>query len=114
MKIPIRSTLPMLLFWPAVLYAAPDSLYTDLVDCELLSIQADSNAATTRCAGVGGYQLLVFDDDARMSIAVLDRAKRQFDLDYWSVITSSFSSLGAKAEWRIIRQGQQIFLEIIF
>lgn len=110
MKIPRKSLLLAALLLPVGLQAAPvlDSLYTDLVDCELLSVHEETGASTSRCPGVGGYQLLVFDDDARMSVAVLDSAKRQFDLDYWSAITPTFSELGKKAEWRVSRQGQQV------
>ncbi|HEX8423312.1 MAG TPA: hypothetical protein VF634_07870, partial [Pyrinomonadaceae bacterium] len=54
--------------------------------------------------GVGGYKLLVSEDDARMSVTVVDPRGKEHPLEYWNVISSGFSSLGDKAEWRIKKQ----------
>jgi hypothetical protein len=69
----------------------------------------ETEEATRRCPGVGGYALLVHDADARMSVTVLDRDGRQHPLDYWSVITRSFSHLAEQAEWRL-RDGVPVAL----
>jgi hypothetical protein len=53
---------------------------------------------------VGGYELLVADDDARMSVSVLTPDAKTYPLKYWDVITPGFSHLGNKAEWRIIQE----------
>jgi hypothetical protein len=91
--------------------AAPEeprtSLYTDLAEerCHTLEIQEDEGASSRqRCPGVAGYHLLVLDDDARMSVTVEDPAGKEHPLDLWTLVSSSFSSLGPRAEWRMVRR----------
>jgi hypothetical protein len=81
--------------------AAIRSVYTSLEDCRLVSTDEETGSSTQRCPGVRGYTLEVYDDDARMSIAVLAPGGAKHDLDYWQVITHGFSSLGQRAEWRL-------------
>ena len=57
-----------------------------------------------RCAGIAGYNLLVADDDSRMTITVMAPDGKKYDLNYWTVITTAFSSLASKAEWRVVKQ----------
>jgi hypothetical protein len=54
--------------------------------------------------GVAGFRLLVADDDARMSVSVVTPDKKEHALDYWNIITRSFSSLGDRAEWRVVKR----------
>ena len=40
--------------------------------------------------------------------------KKEYPLDYWNVITRSFSSLGKKAEWRVVkRKGRVIPVALV-
>jgi len=39
-----------------------------------------------------------------MSVTVLTPDKKEFPLDFWSVISPAFSSLGKKAEWRVLNK----------
>jgi hypothetical protein len=57
---------------------------------------------------VGGHQLLIEDDDDRQSITVVTPDKKEHSLDYWTVITPAFSSVGKKAEWRVQRSGKKV------
>lgn len=84
------------------------SQYTPLApeQCRLLETHPETGATVHRCPGVAGYSLLVADDDARMSITVVAPNGTRRPLDYWSVVTRGFSSLGPRAEWRMRGTGR--------
>ena len=83
-----------------------ESVYTDLRsrNCKTIERDAETGASVQRCPGIGGYDLLVLDDDARQSITVVAPGGKKYDLDYWRVITHAFSSVSLKAEWRGIKK----------
>jgi hypothetical protein len=87
---------------PAVAQA-PRSVYTTLDDraCRTLSRHEETGGTVQRCPGTGGYALQVLDDDARVSVNVVAPGGRVHPLNYWGVVTRSFSSLGPRAEWRV-------------
>jgi len=86
--------------------AGSETVYTDLAAdrCKTLSIEEETGGSVQRCPGTAGHDLLVLDDDARMSVTVVTPDGEEHPLDYWGVVTSGFSSLGDKAEWRIVRK----------
>jgi hypothetical protein len=87
------------------------SVYTDLAAarCKTVEAAADEGAhSVQKCPGVAGYELLVEDDDSRQSVTVVSPDGKRHPLNYWQVITSGFSSLGEKAEWRVERKGGQV------
>jgi len=69
--------------------------------CVTLDFQAEGANSKQRCPGIAGFQLLVLDSDARMSITVLDPQGREWPLSYDQVISRNFISLGEQAEWRV-------------
>ena len=79
------------------------SVYTDLsgANCNLVKESKETGATTHQCKGIEGWSLLVLYDDQRMSITAVDPGGQEHPLNYWGVITRAFSSLGAKAEWRV-------------
>lgn len=81
------------------------SVYSDLAanKCKTLKTDRETGASTQRCPGISGYKLLVHDDDARQSITVVAPDGKKHDLDFWNYITNAFSSVGQKAEWRVVR-----------
>lgn len=87
------------------------SVYTSLgeADCRLVEQDKETGGTTSRCPGTAGYALLVDDFDARMSVDVVAPGGRTHRLRYSGVITSAFSSLGPRAEWRM-RNGAPIAL----
>jgi hypothetical protein len=87
-----------------------DSVYTHIAGatCATIAVDAETGATTQRCPGIAGYALLVEDDDARMSIVVVAPDGGQYPLEFWQVITTAFSRLGEKAEWRVKRQGGRL------
>ena len=83
------------------------SVYTNLGEKSCKTIKADSSEAGSYvglCGGVGGYKLQVEEGDLRQNIQVITPAGKKHSLDLWTVVGSSFSSLGDKAEWRVRTQ----------
>jgi hypothetical protein len=89
--------------------SAIESVYTNLAGqgCKLLSVQEEGANSTQSCPGAGGYRLLVLDSDSRQSVTVVDPSGRKWPLNFWHIVTRSFSTLGPKAEWRVIRSGKE-------
>lgn len=81
------------------------SVYTNITRCRTVSSDRESGSYVERCAGIAGYKLDVETGDDRMSIAVIAPGGKKSELSYWQVITSAFSSLGDKAEWRVQKVG---------
>jgi hypothetical protein len=71
--------------------------------CETVKEDKETGSFVRRCPGVEGFRLLVAEDDARVSVSVVTPDNKEHPLDYWNVVTRSFSSLGKKAEWRVVR-----------
>ena len=88
--------------------SANDSIYTELKGAKCKTTKSGQEYLVQSCPGVGGYKLSVADDDARMSIGVVDPRGKEHPLNYWHVITPNFSSLGDKAEWRVKKQKGKI------
>lgn len=90
---------------------AISSVYTSLAaaDCRVTATDEESESSSSRCPGTAGYVLNVHEGDLRMSIDVITPDGQEHPLNYWSVITSGFSSLGPRAEWRM-RGGRPIAL----
>ena len=85
---------------------SPTSVYTKLVGkgCKTLTTDKETGSITQVCPGVGGYRLKVDHDDDRATITIIDPAGKEHALNYWQVVTTAFSSLGEKAEWRVIKK----------
>lgn len=99
---------------PRLIAERVDSAYTDIADCPMVELDEETSAASTLCAGTAGYELLVSDEDARMSITVIAPDHSRHALDYWHVVTFAFSTLGTKAEWRVIdRNGERVPVALI-
>lgn len=96
---------------PLFAYVPPaDSVYTDIAParCKTVEVNEESAGSVQKCAGVAGYELLVEDDDLRQSVTVVSPDGKKHPLNYWQVITSAFSSLGEKAEWRVEKKGGKV------
>jgi len=85
-----------------------DSLYTSLSTRACRTIKSTSTEGGSYigiCPGVAGYALQVEEGDLRQNIQVITPNAQKHSLDLWTVVGSSFSSLGEKAEWRVKHQG---------
>ncbi len=65
------------------------------------STDAEGGSYEGRCPGIAGYTLLVSEGDLRQNITVVTPKGTKHSLDLWTVVSSAFSSLGPKAEWRV-------------
>ncbi len=88
---------------------APDlmtSLYTDLSgSCELIESNEEGAHAVYECSGPEGYLLRVRSDDDRESITIITPNKKEFPVNL--VASSHYSSVGEKAEWRVLKDGNK-------
>jgi hypothetical protein len=94
---------PLLASAPAV-----ESVYTNIARCKTVEAHEEGASSVQKCAGVAGYSLLVEDSDSRQSVTVVSPGGKKHPLDYWQVITTGFSSLGEKAEWRVQKKGAKV------
>ena len=79
------------------------SVYTNLDGKNCKTLESESEGAgwyRGRCKGIAGYQLEVTEGDLRQSVDVITPGKKTFKLEFWN-ISSAFSAVGAKAEWRM-------------
>ena len=84
-------------------FAQNKSIYTSLAAAKCKTIAVNNGMpgnASTRCEGVGGYQLEVYLDDERNSVGVMLPSKKIVGLDFWNYF-GNFSALGDRAEWRM-------------
>ena len=82
------------------------SVYSSLSGCKL--IQSGRDSSTSACKGFGGYNLRLEYGDARESITVISPNGKKHPLELWNVISSGFSSVGKKAEWRVARKNGKL------
>ena len=96
---------PLLAYVPAA-----ESVYTDIAAarCKTVETHEEGAGSVQKCAGVAGYALLVEDSDSRQSVTVVSPDGKRHPLNYWQVITTGFSSLGEKAEWRVEKKGGRV------
>lgn len=90
--------------------AQNSSVYTNLTGggCRAVKSDAETGSSETRCRGYGKWSLMVLDDDDRMSVNVLSPDEKQHELNFWTVVTPAFSSLGNRAEWRVQKDGRML------
>src|SRR5688572_11146680 len=93
------------------------SVYTNVGEKSCRTIKSDASEAGSYvglCRGVSGYKLQVEEGDLRQNIQVITPAGQKHSLDLWTVVGSSFSSLGDKAEWRVKTQkGKQVPVALV-
>jgi len=95
--------LSLVLGFSTAAFAQNKSLYTSLAadKCKTIDVNKGMQGNySTRCEGVGGYQLEVYLDDERNSIGVVLPSKKVIGLDLWNYF-GNFSELGERAEWRM-------------
>lgn len=86
------------------------SLYTSVEPKSCRTIKATSDEGGSyegRCRGVAGYNLIVEEGDLRTNIRVVAPGGTAHSLDLWTVVSSAFSSLGPRVEWRMSKGGSR-------
>lgn len=88
-----------------------ESVYTNLDEKSCKTIESETEGTgwyRGECRGVGGYKLQVTEGDLRQSVDVVAPNKNKYELDFTGHVSAGFSSVGAKAEWRVVRKGKTI------
>ena len=86
------------------------SVYTSIGDKQCRTIkshEAGDEGFEARCRGTAGYTLLLSEGDLRQNITVITPQRKEYSLELWSVVSSGFSSVGPKVEWRIATQSKK-------
>jgi hypothetical protein len=83
-------------------FAQVKSIYTGVgeKDCKAAKESSD-DGYVGNCPGVGGYKLQLLEGDLRQTINVISPRNKKFELNLWSIVSSGFSSVGSKVEWRM-------------
>ena len=91
---------------PAVI-AGPGSRYTSLKNCKPVKSgeSLGEDWSVSRCAGLGGYDLLLNYGDARDDLALLHNGSPAVELGLIGLSGGGFSSLADTAEWRGLGSG---------
>jgi hypothetical protein len=84
------------------------SVYTSLEEKQCRTIKTTSSDYEGRCPGVAGYKLLLSEGDLRQNVTVVTAQGTTHSLDLWVVVSSAFSSVGPKAEWRMAMQNGKL------
>ena len=87
------------------------SVYTDLANekCRTIESNADEGGSYKGvCKGVGGYKLEVLEGDLRQTINIIAPNRKKYQLQLWNKVSSGFSAVGDKAEWRVVRAGKTV------
>ena len=87
------------------------SVYTNLNANSCRTLESDTEYTgwyRGECKGIGGYKLQVTQGDLRQSIDVVAPNKQKYELDFVGHVSGGFSSVGAKAEWRVSRKGKNV------
>ena len=87
---------------------SPESIYTDIDAKKCKTIEKGREYVVQKCAGIAGYNLLVSEDDLRQNITIIDPKGKKHSLNLYQTISSSFSYLGTKAEWRVVKKQGKI------
>jgi len=88
-----------------------ESVYTNTDEKSCKTLERESEGAgwyRGECKGVGGYKLQLTEGDLRESIDVVAPNKSKYELDFPGHVSGGFSSVGAKAEWRVARRGKTV------
>jgi hypothetical protein len=86
---------------------ANSSVYTPLAEKQCKSIKGpdpQTNDYEGHCRGVAGYKLIVTEGDLRQNVTVVTPTGARHSLELWDVISGGFSSVGPKAEWRMVQK----------
>ena len=81
------------------------SVYTPLADkkCKTLESSAeDAGFYRGLCSGTAGFKLELLEGDLRQTINVIAPNRKKFELNLWTNVSSAFSFVGDKAEWRVV------------
>jgi hypothetical protein len=75
------------------------STYTSIEQKDCITLDSDNLGSIQECESFSNIKVKVIEGDIRQSIT-LTRNEKEYELEFWSTVSSGFSSLGSKIEWR--------------
>jgi hypothetical protein len=78
----------------------PISQYTSLKDCKVEELREDEDWSVSRCAGPGGFGLMVDYGDARDDLRLIKPGGKPAELGLLQLNGGGFNALGDAVEWR--------------
>lgn len=75
------------------------SSYTSIDQKDCITLDSDNMGSIQECESFSEIGVKVIEGDIRQSV-ILTRADHEYDLEFSSTVSSAFSSLGLKIEWR--------------
>ena len=80
-----------------------ETVYTDLTEDRCSDVEEDEAEewSVQTCSGIGEFSLRVSEGDLRQTIDVVFPDGSKHELEMWTIVSSGFSTVGDKAEWRI-------------
>jgi len=79
------------------------SSYTSIEQKDCLTLDSDNLGSIQECESFSDIKVKVIEGDIRQSIT-LTRNEKEYELEFCSTVSSAFSSLGSKIEWRHKKQ----------
>ncbi len=79
--------------------ARNSSSYTSIAEKDCQTLDSDDVGSIQECESFNDIRVKVIEGDLRKSI-VLIRQHREYNLNFWSIVSPFFSFLGDKIEWR--------------
>jgi hypothetical protein len=75
------------------------SSYTSIDQKDCITLDSDNMGSIQECESFGRIGVKVVEGDIRQSI-ILSRDTTEYDLNFTGIVSSAFSTLGLKVEWR--------------
>ena len=75
------------------------SSYTSIEESDCTDLDSDSMGSIQECESFEDITVKVIEGDLRQMITLI-RNNQEYNLDFWSIVSPMFSTLGAKIEWR--------------
>lgn len=75
------------------------SSYTSIDQKDCVTLDSDNMGSIQECEAFGKIGVKVIEGDIRQSI-ILTRDTDEYDLNFTGIVSSAFSTLGLKIEWR--------------
>ena len=93
--------------FPIVLFAEDtfQSTYTSIDNKDCTTLSSTNFGGSFSCEAYGNIKVEVVEEDLRQSITLI-RNKKRYPLELWSSVSSSFSFLGNKIEWRFSKKSK--------
>ena len=76
---------------------------TDDTSCNTVAEDEETGDRTRQCPGLLRYRILVVESDDRTSITLVTPDGRNLPLNFWDIVTPTFSTLENEVEWRVSR-----------